>query len=568
MKNKGFNSRRFLLFAGVMLTLLHVGSVTAWGAKEKEKEVLQTSSRAVPPVVNKGVSSEDFELTISLDPLITKKYNVYLDKFVVWTKDTASVIEAVENRKFIKNISLSKGGSWRISINTGDAKAGKQLREKLRTLKEVDRLDNHLYTPNLEVAPSDELSAKLYNNSDSIEFKKYAESLGLSIERYELFSGIYWILRINPGNKRSVQTILSDLLSSGMVMKCDVLMDYMSSIQDFSYDPYIKEQWGLYNLSNLTEPRRNKYTDLDVGRAWNLSTGRDINICIIDKGFDIFNDDIKGNLKKCYDASYLGDSILANDDHGTWCATIAAGVRNNDFGISGVAPDAKLMLVRIEDSENPNDLPLKPDVQIANGISWAIYNGADIISCSLSFAYNYIIEDLISIALTEGRGGKGCIFVNSAGNNGVDSVMNFPARVSGVMAIGSVDSNIRRAWFSNYGKNLFAVAPGVNICMGETNGTIIYKNGTSFACPAVAGVAALILQVYPEATVSDVREIIQYNSFQPDDWDNDGRLPGVWSKEYGYGFVNSYYCVREAISRGKKGWSVPQPYPTPDLPDE
>lgn len=223
MKNKGFNSRRFLLFAGVMLTLLHVGSVTAWGAKEKE--VPQTSSRAVPPVVKKGVSSEDFELTISLDPPITKKYNVYLDKFVVWTEDTASVIAAVENRKFIKNISLSKGGSWRISINTGDAKAGKQLREKLRTLKEVDRLDNHLYTSDLELVPSDELSAKLYNNSDSIEFKKYAESLGLSIERYELFSGIYWILRINPGNKRSVQTILSDLLSSGMVMKCDVLMD-------------------------------------------------------------------------------------------------------------------------------------------------------------------------------------------------------------------------------------------------------------------------------------------------------------------------------------------------------
>ena len=270
---KGFNSRRFLLFAGVMLTLLHVGSVTAWGAKDAQgiAQVSDRGQRGIPPKAAKGISPERVEVISSLNPHKATSYDVYLDRFEIWTEDTLAVINALENPEYVKGVKRSYGGSWQISVNTGNPRTGKLLRDKLKKLPVVDRLENHLYIPDYEVAPSDMYYATLYNPSDSVQFKELADSLGLRPENW-VYNNARWLLYTKPGNKRSYQDIIHSILQSGLVENCSVAMDYYSSMQAFSYDPYIDKQWGLYNRNNITIYKKNRYTDLNVSLAWNYAT--------------------------------------------------------------------------------------------------------------------------------------------------------------------------------------------------------------------------------------------------------------------------------------------------------
>lgn len=268
-----------------------------------------------------------------------------------------------------------------------------------------------------------------------------------------------------------------------------------------------------------------------------------LSIAKMNDNFDISNqdilDDLKGQIRKGESASApppnyradivkdneedLNDKYYGNNDvmagtpmHGTHCSGIIAAVRNNNVGMDGIADNVKIMMVRaVPDGD-------EHDKDIANAIRYAVDNGAQIIS--MSFGKDFSpeknwVDDAVRYAA-----GKNVLLVHAAGNDhkNVDSVANFPnpifidntGRAKNFITVGASGDPTNggfTASFSNYGKKEVDVfAPGVNIYSTLPGGNK-YGNlsGTSMACPVVAGVAALVLEYYPELSAEQLKYVIE-----------------------------------------------------------
>jgi subtilisin family serine protease len=217
--------------------------------------------------------------------------------------------------------------------------------------------------------------------------------------------------------------------------------------------------------------------------------------------------------------------------------------------------------------------------------SHCVRNGADIISCSwgtIDPRYRPGAEHERSIrnALTAGRGGKGCIVVFAAGNEGREYI-NYYANIPGVIAVGASTSSDTHATYSNRGNGLSVVAPsdggwpiiaaraswdGGNAAMpankrfyvdGIDRG-VFHKHfgGTSSATPLVAGICALILSANPNLTSAEVKSILERTAVKIGNrWDYDAQ---GYSSKYGFGRVDAEAAVTEAL-RMKSGTGVSQP---------
>lgn len=146
------------------------------------------------------------------------------------------------------------------------------------------------------------------------------------------------------------------------------------------------------------------------------------------------------------------------------------------------------------------------------------------------------------------------VVVFATGND--NGSINYPANSDeNILAVGAIGNNGRRANFSNYGTKLDVVAPGVNITTTNVLGSSIPMyvsdfGGTSAACPHVAGVAALILSVNPDLTSVGVIDIIEKTARKVGGYSYSkvsGRPNGTWNNEMGYGLVDAYAAVQEAI---------------------
>ncbi len=535
--------------------------------KDDKIELIRKERKYIdPPKKVRGVAPEKFEYTVPHDSTRHSNYEysleVYLDKFIVWTTDSAATVGLIRNSDFIKKIEKDNEGTWAITVMTDDPLKGKKLRDRLKKSKGVISLENYLFdSPGFLLIPTRKLSVMLYNASDSIRLKQVAESLDMyAVPDDTVFKGCRWILHMKQKASPNRVELLHKIHNKLNPEFCNLYWDGILAIALFTYDPHVNLQWGLYNRNNLPVPAKKKYTDLDISRAWNYATGRNINICVIDFGLDVDNEDLKDNIVKCYDAS-TGENIITNPQfHGTACAGVACAVRNNNKGLSGVAPDANLMFARVG---NPDE---EPNVnflgQFTKAINWAVASGADIISCSIGCYFCDELGKVVSNAIQTGRNGKGCVFVAASGNNGINRITT-PGNVDGVMSIGAIDSLTNVSDFSNYGDALFAVAPGDHIFLLAPGNNYSFGNGTSFACPAVAGVAALVLQAFPGATVEQVRSIIAQSASIPTSvTDTLTKEYGTWNQKYGYGLVNAYEAVKLAVkSANSQKRLLELPYP-------
>ena len=235
---------------------------------------------------------------------------------------------------------------------------------------------------------------------------------------------------------------------------------------------------------------------------------------------DIVKDD-ETNLN---DRNYGNNDIMANTPmHGTHCSGIIAAARNNGKGMDGIADNVRIMMLRaVPDGD-------EHDKDIANAIRYAVDNGAQVISMSFGKDFSpqkQWVDDAFRYAES-----KNVLLVHAAGNDAknVDSEDNFPSpvfingkgRATNVITVGASGDPKNgglTASFSNYGKNEVDVfSPGVKIYAtlpgGNTYGNL---QGTSMACPLVAGIAALTLEYFPKLSARQLKFVIEKSALQPD----------------------------------------------------
>ena len=309
-------------------------------------------------------------------------------------------------------------------------------------------------------------------------------------------------------------------------------------------DPYFKDLWGLGSIN--------------ICKAWNLSTGSGVNVAVVDHGIDKSHNDLRQNIHPLSFNTVtgkIGSDFKSNKIHGTHVAGIISAVKDNYLQVVGVAPDAKIMSV-----SNPLVASENISAELASGISWAWKNGADVINNSwgdqggsgYEKLHSKILEDAISEAIAQGRNGKGTIVLFASGN--FSPKIDYPAYANpDILVIGSIQSNKRRSNSSGYGRELDVVAPGVGILSTIPNNSVSSEDGTSMACPHVAGVAALILSVNPDLTVKQVADIIEQTAQKVGGYNYQNtytRPNGTWNNEMGYGLVDAYKALQKATIAG------------------
>jgi subtilisin family serine protease len=239
------------------------------------------------------------------------------------------------------------------------------------------------------------------------------------------------------------------------------------------------------------------------------------------------HDVVKDNESDINDKYYGNTNIMAGDPmHGTHVAGIIAAERNNGKGMDGIADNVKIMMIRVVPNGDEHDK------DIALGIHYAVDNGARVIN--MSFGKNLSPDKRWVDEAVQYAESKGVLLIHAAGNDGadIDSVDNFPnpnyldskSRATNWITVGAStepltdeDSKNFAASFSNYGKKEVDVfAPGTKIYSTLPGGNR-YGNldGTSMACPVVTGVAALILEYFPNLTAQQVKFCIEKSAVIP-----------------------------------------------------
>ncbi len=324
-------------------------------------------------------------------------------------------------------------------------------------------------------------------------------------------------------------------------------------------DTRYPEQWHLYHRGG-----RNLASGSHVfaEKAWDITRGsRSITIAITDDGFDLSHPDLQG-LGKIVAPRDLKNkdglpTAIENENHGTAVAGVALAEETGE-GIVGIAPGCSLMPIQTTGYLD--------DTSIEQLFDWAIFQGADIISCSWSPASIYFplsrrISQAINKAATKGRSGKGCVVLFSAGNanrpvegkveefgwprnllKGVTTWLSGFAIHPDVITVSACTSLNRKAAYSNWGRHISVAAPSNNAppSMALSAGTFdtgppVQQNlpgrvvltsdrigqagytsddytgfgGTSSACPLVAGIVGLMLSVNPDLTAREVKQLLQ-----------------------------------------------------------
>lgn len=242
--------------------------------------------------------------------------------------------------------------------------------------------------------------------------------------------------------------------------------------------------------------------------AWNIEkvkapelqkqnySGKGVKVAVFDTGIDTQNSD----LNVAGGISFVDGISSYSDDngHGTAMASILASLKNNK-GYLGVAPEIDLYSVKVLDKNGDGKYS-----SIIDGLQWAIDNNINIVAMSLGgITYSKILQEAINEAYSHN-----ILIIAASGNRGDAEKVDFPARYKNVISVGAVDKNNEIASFTNRGKQLDIVAPGVSIETMGLKSESQKMSGTSAAVPHVAGIAADIWSAKKTTTNSQVRNIL------------------------------------------------------------
>ena len=346
------------------------------------------------------------------------------------------------------------------------------------------------------------------------------------------------LLHVDPGSESTVAGRVAAL--PGVL---GVEPDRVRDTAEIPNDPlYASEQWshGLVNAAT----------------AWNTTTGdSSVQVAILDTGIDGDHDDLRDNLVEQVDLSSgravsrtLGsDNDACNIGHGTFVAGVVGAVGNNGLGVAGVAWDVSIVDVALTspasrcgilDSAIIGALAHVTDADRSSG-------PVDVVNLSLG-----AVSDACPIALQtalDSARAVGTLVVSAAGNDRlrVDGAVSIPASCNGVMSVAAVGDSGSVASYSNVNQWVDVAAPGGDSAVGakiastSAGGGYDTQEGTSFAAPYVAGVAALMRSVDPALSPDDLEAILERTASHQGASRDD---------ELGWGLIDAGLAVAGAVN--------------------
>jgi len=256
---------------------------------------------------------------------------------------------------------------------------------------------------------------------------------------------------------------------------------------------------------DLTDPKKVYIADmLNLFAAWDYTTGsREVVVAVLDTGVFLDHPEFTGRATEGYDFVNDDDDPADDHGHGTHIAGIVAAGVNNGLGSAGICPECMIMPVKVLNENNAGVWS-----GVANGLIYAVDNGADIVVLSLGSPNpNKAMEAAIDYA------NQNNVFVIAASGNENTNAPFYPAAYPGTLGVGATDQHDEKWALSNYGNMLDITAPGnliysTYIDLDNAYQGHIFMSGTSMATPHVAGLAGLLLSQDLSRQVPDLKRLI------------------------------------------------------------
>ncbi|NUP18997.1 MAG: type VII secretion-associated serine protease mycosin [Streptomyces sp.] len=290
-------------------------------------------------------------------------------------------------------------------------------------------------------------------------------------------------------------------------------------------------------------------TAMKAEEMWTITKGDGVTVAVIDTGVDDTNADLRGRVLRGKDfaPNGRGDQHTDYGGHGTGMAGLIAGTGESGAGNGalGLAPRVKILPIRVGGNSTV----------FADAIRYAVDAGVQVVNISMARdgsvttpAVRKQQSEAVKYALN-----KGVLIFAGVGNSG-NSTLEYPAAIPGVVGVGAVGQDLRKADFSQYGPQVDVSAPGIDMvhaCNGKTG--LCKTSGTSDATAIASASAALVWSHHPDWTNNQVLRAMLNTAAGP--------TSGAKRNDYvGYGIVRPRIALKTPGDPGPA-----DEYPLPDL---
>ena len=305
-------------------------------------------------------------------------------------------------------------------------------------------------------------------------------------------------------------------------------------------DTFFPQQW---HLNNTGQTGGTLDADIDAVEGWQITRGSSaVVVAVLDTGIDSNHPEFQGRILPGFDFVNEDSDPEADHPHGPQVSGILAANADNAFGVAGVDHRAKILPVKVLNSQNSGTT-----ADLVQGLLFAAAQGAHVVNMSL---INYPLTSALNDALQVARD-AGAILIACAGNGGIGNAdVSGPGASPLTISVGATDHNDARASFSGTGQALDVVAPGLGLPTvlfnSSQNQTSIFS-GCSAATPVVSGIVSLLLSLDLSLTHEEVYTILTQTAEDmvgPPSEDTPGR-----DNFFGFGRVNMHAALLKVTAK-------------------